>query len=203
MRKFYAAAALIAFALSALAQQPRQQQQRETFSPPPLNTVGAATLSPSYSCRPPAEFEKGYRKTALFLSELVRRYNSPDLLFNGACGSEDYFSSATHGANTSVIADLGPNVPLENVPPLEAMPAPAGVGAGPRFKHSAPVKVGHTYVVRLDKRRLVEGWFVFTVSRHEPNKLVEISYSVRGYRLLDHGIPPPARADDASSLPDK
>src|SRR5918993_1737282 len=100
MRHFCLMTMLLLFGVMASAQ--------ETFSPPALNTVEAATLSPSYSCRTKEEFQKGYRKTALFLSELVKRYGSPDLLFNGACGSEDNFQSATHGANESVIADLGP-----------------------------------------------------------------------------------------------
>ena len=178
---------------------------QETFSPPALNTTEAATLSPSYSCRTKEEFQRGYRKTALFLSELVKRYNSPDLLFNGACGSEDYFAAATHGANNSVIADLGANVPLENVPPLESIYAPGAQPDAepgrPRFKLSAPVKAGHTYAVRLAKSKLAEGWFVFTVTRHVPNQLVEIRYSVREYKLTHKGVPPPARADDADSRP--
>lgn len=178
---------------------------QETFSPPPLNAVEAATLSPSYSCRTKEEFQKGYRKTALFLSELVRRFNSYDLLFNGACGSEDYFESARNSVNKSVIADLGPNVPLENVPPLEAIYVPGAQPDAepgrPQFKQSAPVRAGHTYAVRLENSNLAEGWFVFNVTRHVPNKLVEIHYSVREYKLLHKGPPPPARADDADSRP--
>lgn len=197
MRHFCLMTMLLLFGVKASAQ--------ETFSPPALNTVEAATLSPSYSCRTKEEFQKGYRKTALFLSESVKRYNSPDLLFNGACGSEDHFQSRTHGANESVIADLGPNFPLENVPPLEAISAPGAQQDAqpgrPQFKHSVPVRAGHTYAVRLDKPKRAVGWFVFTVTRHVPNQLVEIRYSVREYKLTHKGIPPPARADDTDSQP--
>ena len=197
MRPFRLTIMLLLFGVTASAQ--------ETFSPPALNTIEAATLSPSYSCRTKEEFKKGYRKTALFLSELVKRYNSYDLLFNGACGSEDYFESARNSVSKSLIADLGPNIPLENVPPLEAIYVPGALQDAepgrPQFKLSAPVRAGHTYAVRLENSKLAEGWFVFTVTRHVPNQLVEIRYSVREYKLTHKGIPPAARADDTDSRP--
>jgi hypothetical protein len=184
-----------------LLQSGAQPPQMETFQPPALNVVETATLSPNYGCRSKDEFAKGYRKTALFLSELVRRYNSPDLLFNGACGGEDDFYARTHGGNTSTITDLGPNVPLENVWSPAAAAGARAEGDGPRADKSAPVKVGHTYVVRLDKPRRARGWYVFTVTRHEPNKLVEIRYAVREYQLVHEGIPPAARPEDDDDPP--
>src|SRR5215467_1596653 len=70
---------------------------------PLLHQIKAVTLAPSYSCRSSEEFSKGYASTALFLSD----FGGPDLLFNGACGSVDYFQAATAGDDMSLVADLG------------------------------------------------------------------------------------------------
>jgi hypothetical protein len=74
----------------------------------------SVTLAPSFSCRSKEEFCTGYAQTALFPSRYSEDRNSPDLLFNGACGSEDYREGSTAGDDMSLIADLG-NVPLEEV----------------------------------------------------------------------------------------
>src|SRR5688500_8951387 len=82
---------------------------------PDLHKIKTVTLSPSYSCRSADEFQRGYQNTALFLTAYSKQINSPDLLFNGACRSEDYFHAATAGDDMSLIADLGANVSLEEV----------------------------------------------------------------------------------------
>lgn len=81
-----------------------------SFGLPPLHRIKGVTLSPSYSCRSAEEFGRGYENTALFLSDFAKQRNSPDLLFNGACGSEDYFEAATAGDDMSLVADLGANL---------------------------------------------------------------------------------------------
>jgi len=82
-------------------------QQNNNSVLPELNVVKTATLSPSYSCRADADFREGYAGTALFLSEYTRKTSGPDLLFNGACQSEDYFEASTAGDDMSMVADLG------------------------------------------------------------------------------------------------
>lgn len=64
---------------------------------PELHKIQRVTLSPSYSCRSSEDFHKGYENTALFLSAYSRKMNSPELLFNGACKSADWFEAATAG----------------------------------------------------------------------------------------------------------
>src|SRR4051812_28344367 len=81
---------------------------------PELHRIFTATLSPSYSCRSKEDFKKGYESTALFLVPIANAQNSPDLLFNGACGSRDYFGASTAGDDMSLIADLG-TLSLEQV----------------------------------------------------------------------------------------
>ena len=65
------------------------QSSDMTFELPTLHQIKEVTLSPSYSCRAPAEFGRGYENTALFLSDFAHRHSGPDLLFNGACGAPD------------------------------------------------------------------------------------------------------------------
>jgi hypothetical protein len=68
------------------------QKASPDFGLPQLHTIKTVTLAPSYSCRSTEEFQKGYANTALFLSAYGKQLNSPDLLFNGACKSEDFFN---------------------------------------------------------------------------------------------------------------
>src|SRR4029453_474836 len=99
MKKLVILSLVLLTAPSALAQNPT--------SLPQIGVQRKATLSPSYSCRSAAGFlQYGYDQTALFLSDSMKEHNSPDLLFNGACGSWDYFQSSTHGGNRSLIVDL-------------------------------------------------------------------------------------------------
>jgi hypothetical protein len=89
-----------------------------------------STLGPSYSCRTPEEFRKGYRKTALFLSGASKQSNCPELLFNGSCNAPDYFQGQTAGDDFDVMADYG-DVRLDELtasrafPPLRRTDSPA------------------------------------------------------------------------------
>jgi hypothetical protein len=155
---------------------------------PPLHQIKEATLIPAYSCRSSEEFRKGYENTALFLSEFAKRRTGPDLLFNGACGSEDYFEASTAGDDMSLIADLGANVPLEdisasrsfNVQRVHSFPAYS------KFAKAVKVEPNHTYAVLLNARDK-RGLFVFTVAEYVPNKKVSLRYAVKSYQVTPSG----------------
>jgi hypothetical protein len=176
----------LVLAATALAQSAVRPPEPQRYQTPELHTAKTVTLSPAYGCRAKEEFQKGYESTALFLSDFVRRDNSPDLLFNGACGGEDTFDPATHGGNRSLIADLdrGASV-LNSFDKYDSLSRGAMRDAG--FSERAPVKAGHTYVVLIDKTR-VRGVFVFTVLDYEANKHVTLSYEVQDYQIRQAGF---------------
>jgi hypothetical protein len=89
-----------------------------------------------------------YSKTALFLSKYSDDRNSPDLLFNGACGSEDNFQGSTAGDDMSLIADPG-TVPLEEVTTSKAFNFKRihSMDLYSKFAQEAKVEANHTYVV--------------------------------------------------------
>jgi hypothetical protein len=176
-RTIFVALSLLVASVGAIAQSPGL---------PELHTIKTATLSPSYSCRSSDEFQQGYQKTALFLSEYSKRRNSPDLLFNGACRSEDYFEASTAGDDMALIADLGSDVSLEllsahlafNKQNVHSFPAYS------KFAQSVKVEANHTYVVLLNKREL-RGLFIFTVTNYVPNQQVDLKYAVKEYQVMD------------------
>lgn len=165
---------------------------------PALHTITSVSLSPSYSCRPKDDVAKGYEGTALFLSQSERGRNTPDLLFNGACGSQDYFEAATAGDDMSLIADLGVGVKLEEVTTQRAfnLQGVHSFDLYSKFARTAKVEVNHTYAVLLNgsTRR---GLFVFTVTKYSPNKQVDLQYDVKSYQLATvRGISSPGFAWD-------
>ncbi len=164
------------------------QNVAQKYELPELHTIKTVTLSPSYSCRPSDEFQKGYANTALFLSAYSKQRNSPDLLFNGACRSEDSFGASTAGDDMSLIADLGENVSLEEVTTSRAfnLKRIASFAEYSKFADSVKVQANHTYAVLLnesDKR----GLFVFTVVNYVPNEKVELRYAVKSYQITPNG----------------
>lgn len=155
------------------------------FGLPELHIIRKMTLGPSYSCRPAEEFKKGYQATALFLSEFSRKRNSPDLLFNGACKSEDFFDASTAGDDMSLIADLG-DVSIEDVTAQKAFNFQQvhSFADYSRFARTVKVEFNHTYAVLLnetDKR----GLFVFRVVGYLPNERVDLLYAVKHYQILN------------------
>ena len=149
---------------------------------PELHQIKKVTLTPSYSCRSKEDFQKGYERTALTLASDRR---GPDLLFNGACGSPDYFQAATAGDDMSLIADLGTGVNLEEVTAQRAFNM-QGVHSFPaytKFAQTAAVERNHTYVVLLNNS-MKRGLFVFTVTGYIPNERVDLRYAVKEYQLL-------------------
>lgn len=169
----------------------QQQQQQQSPQPAPklpeLHAIKTVTLSPSYSCRTQEEAQKGYQGTALFLSAAAQARNSPALLFNGACRSPDFFQVSMAGADMSVIADLGEGVELEG---LTAQDFHGGIRRGEsderramQFRVEAPVKLGHTYALILNKGDF-RGLLFFTVKGHLPNERLDLSYVVKHYESL-------------------
>src|SRR6266581_5800603 len=151
---------------------------------PQLHQIKEANLSPSYNCRSPEEFGKGYENTALYLADVPNRRGGPDLLFNGACGSEDYFEAATAGDDMSLIADLGANTSLEDISASRAFNVQRvhSFPAYSRFAKVVKVEANHTYAVLLNAM-YKRGLFVFTVAEYVPNKKVRLRYAVKSYQL--------------------
>jgi len=161
------------------------QSSDMTFELPTLHQIKEVTLSPSYSCRTPAEFGRGYENTALFLSDFAHRHSGPDLLFNGACGAPDYFEAATAGDDMSMVADLGADIPLEELSAARAFNVQHQHTFPEYSKFARTVKVaaGHTYAVVLNASNR-RGLFVFTVTDYLPNKKVSLRYAVKSYQIV-------------------
>lgn len=166
-----------------------QQKQKEEFGLPVLHVIKETTLSPSYSCRSSEDFSKGYVETALFISDYSKRRNSPDLLFNGACNSEDYFQASTAGDDMALVADLGENISLENLSAHKTfnLQRVAKDEAYTRFANQAKVQKNHTYAVLLNKSEL-RGLFVFTVTDYVKNKKVDLKYAVKLYEIYSSKV---------------
>lgn len=184
MKKLVLSAAVLSI-LSLLAYGNRAEAN---LGLPALNTIKEASLSPCYSCRPAEEFNKGYQNTALFLSAFAKQRNSPDLLFNGAVGMDDYFEASTAGDDMSLIADLGSNVSLEDLSASRAfnLARVHSFANYSKFQRVAKVELDHTYAVLLnasDKR----GLFVFSVAHHVPTKRVDLRYAVKMYDVTSTG----------------
>jgi hypothetical protein len=155
---------------------------------PKLHQIKEITLSPSYSCRSQKEFANGYADTALFLSGFTKRYNAPDLLFNGACGSDDYFEAATAGDDMSLISDLGSNISLDELTASRAFNPQtiSSFASYSRFVKAAKVEPNHAYAVVLNSRDR-RGLFVFTVTEYVPNERVSLRYAVKSYQVVPSG----------------
>ncbi len=161
------------------------QNAAPSLGTPELHTIKTVTLAPSYSCRSPEDSQKGYANTALFLSAYSKQRNSPDLLFNGACGGDDDFQASTAGDDFSLIADLGSEVSLEEVSASRAfnLKRVHSYAEYSKFVDTIKVTANHTYAVLLnesDKR----GLFVFKVVEHVPNERVVLLYAVKSYELM-------------------
>ena len=164
------------------------QKATPDFGLPELHTIKTVTLAPSYSCRSPEDSQKGYANTALFLSAYSKQVNSPDLLFNGACGTDDDFQASTAGDDFSLIADLGSEVSLEEVTASRAfnLKRVHSYAEYSKFVDTIKVTTNHTYAVLLnesDKR----GLFIFKVVEYVPNERVVLRYAVKAYQLMPNG----------------
>jgi hypothetical protein len=170
---------------------------------PELNEIKTVTLSPSYSCRSEEEFQKGYATSGLFISTYSKQRNAPDLLFNGACGSEDYFEGATAGDDMSMIADLGTE-PLEDVTAARVfnLQRTHSFDLYSKFARDVRVENKHTYALLIDKRE-VRGLVLFTVTAYQPNRKIDLRYAVKEYQLLSVTLQAEGFAWDAKNLTDR
>jgi hypothetical protein len=161
-------------------------QKNQGLGLPELHKTSSVTLGPSYSCRRgPAETSDGpYASSALFLSKYSRQMNAPELLFNGACGADDYLQSSLAGDEMSLIADLG-QVPLDNVASQFVFNAKRvhSFDQYTKFAQVAKVQPNHTYAVVVNSS-VVRGLFVFTVVNYVPNQRLELKYAVKDYQVL-------------------
>ena len=169
--------------ISLFAQNPPQR-----FELPELHTIKTVTLSPSYSCRSSDDFQRGYQNTALFLSASSKQRNSPDLVFSGACRSEDYFVASTAGDGMSLIADLGTDVSLEEVSASRAfnLKRVHSYAEYSKFAQAVKVELNHTYAVLLNES-YKRGLFVFKVVVYVPNERVELRHAVKSYQIMPRG----------------
>ena len=164
---------------------PAQPSVSDGTEMPLLHQMAKVSLTPPHRCRPAEESQNVYQPTALFLSQHSKSRNSPDLFFNGACGSPDYFVAATAGDDLSMIADLG-DVPIEDVTAHMAFRSkPANDSAiENRYVRGAKVEFNHTYAVLLNKSH-VRGIFFFRVTGYLPNERVDLVYAVKHYQLIN------------------
>ncbi len=172
--------AVLLAVLSGLAATP--QEPTDNVYLPTLYKIQHITLSPSYSCRTPEEVANGYQSTALFLTRPSVRLNRPELLFNGACGSPDYFQGATAGDQLDVLADYG-NIPLESLTGNHVFNTARVVGHDEKFSQAQPVVTGHTYGMLINKPD-ERGFFYFHVTAYVPNRSVELDYAIMDYAIM-------------------
>ncbi len=158
------------------------QSKSKDSGMPVLHKIQRVTLSPSYSCRSKEEFRKGYASTALFLAQQSRVRNRPELLFNGACKSRDYFQGQTAGDDFDLVADYG-DVPLEKLTLSHAFSPLRRTDSQATFLDRAKVEAGHAYGMLINKGE-TRGFFYFRVVSYVPNQKVELEYMVMDYQLL-------------------
>ena len=157
------------------------QSATQNFGLPELHSIKTVTLSPPYSCRSSEQFQKGYESTALFLSGYSKQRNIPELLFNGACKSANYFQP---GTTFSLIADLGSEVALNEVSASRAfnLRRVASFADYSKFIQAANVEINHTYAVLLNEDD-IRGLFIFKVVEYVPDEKVVLQYAVKSYQV--------------------
>jgi hypothetical protein len=116
----------------------------------------------------------------LFLSGFSRQLNDPELLFNGACGSPDYFDVSLNGGQRSLIADLGNMLLADAAFPMRGA---FSFADSAHFSSRADIVAGHTYAV-LTNNSYARGLFVFTVTAFIPDRQVDFQLEVVEYELI-------------------
>lgn len=141
---------------------------------PTLHKIETYTFQAPYSCR------GNYKVSALFLSEFSKRMNAPDLLFNGACGSELSIQASTAGDDFSMIADLG-DAPLKHISASRSLNYDSIRGHDNVFKQEMPVLAKHTYAVLISKSD-IRALYVLRVDEIS-NGRMKIRYAVKSYSV--------------------
>lgn len=146
---------------------------------PELHVIKRVSFKYPYSCQPsPLSFEG----CALFITNYGVTRNMPDLLYNGACGSDDYFEVMMFGNDFGMLSDLG-DVPLENVTASKAFNYENMIGAANKFTNTIDVVKGHTYAALIAKEE-IRGLFVFRVENYERSGPATLSYAVKQYGVI-------------------
>jgi hypothetical protein len=158
------------------------QVPQENLDVPQLGKLNQTTLSPSYGCHSNDDAVPGYNNTALFLTNYSRERNSPELLFEGACKSPDYFVAGTAGDHLDVIADYGV-VPLEQLAASDVFGPRRSTDSMAEFRRTIGVQPGHVYGVLINKNT-VRGFFFFKVVNYVPNQKLDLQYVVMDYSIL-------------------
>lgn len=146
---------------------------------PELNTIKEYAFRYPYSCQP----SPSYKYSALFLTDYGVSRNMPDILYNGACGSQDYFEVMFSGDDFGLITDLG-DVSFENVTASKAFNYQDVFGMSNRFTQTANVVSGHTYAILLAKSE-IRALFLVRVDNYQPNRVAAIRYAVKQYGIID------------------
>lgn len=162
------------FSIAILALSLSAQASGSNSLLPALHKIESYTFNNTYSCG------GNYETSALFLSETSKQRNSPDLLFNGACGTVPYIEASTAGDDFSLISDLG-NIPLEGVSASKAFNTARVAGLDNTFKKTMPVQPGHTYAVLIAKR-VVRALYVLRVDQITEGQM-KIRYAIKSYAI--------------------
>lgn len=142
---------------------------------PTLHKAEGHIFTAPYSC------QGNYEASALFLSKYSKQRNSPELLFNGACGSDLYIEAATAGDDFALIADLG-RVSIESVSASKAFNYQRTVGKDNSFKQTMPAIQGHTYAVLIAKSE-IRALYVLHINLIDSKGRMAITYAVKSYSI--------------------
>jgi hypothetical protein len=146
---------------------------------PELHVIKRISFKYPYGCQPGP---LSYEGCALFLTDYGLSRNMPDLLYNGACGSDDYFDVMLSGNDFGLLSDLG-DVPLENLTASRAFNYENMVGKANTFTNTIDVVQGHTYVTLLAKEE-IRALIVFRVENYERSGPATIAYAVKQYGVI-------------------
>merc|ERR1719282_65788 len=156
---------------------------------PTLYQIQTYEFSKPYSCG------GNYTTSGLFLSADSLSRNTPELLYNGACGTSFYFDCATAGNDLCFIASLG-SVPLTELTPNDVVNYSSGYTVNSNFYSG--VKTNTTYSVVGSKEEF-RYFMAFTVDSIVDNGPAQISYSVFLYE--EHSITKQSPGFDWSAHP--
>jgi len=118
----------------------------------------------------------------MFMTAYNFNLNHPELLYNGACGSQDYFQCDTAGDDFCMISDLG-NVNITEVTAMKAFDWTWTVDGQNIFKYnSADIVVGHAYAFLLSRSDLRTLYVVSVENQVQDGECniywVALSYSI-------------------------
>ncbi|CAF4994187.1 unnamed protein product [Rotaria sp. Silwood1] len=150
-----------------------------SFTLPELHVIKKVSFKYPYSRQPGP---LSYEGSALFLTDYGLLRNMPDLLYNGACGSDNTFDVMLAGDDFGVLTDLG-DVPLEQVTASKAFNYERISGKDNTFASTVKVVNRHTYAALLAKSE-IRALFVFRVENYEPSGPATISYAVKQYGIV-------------------